>query len=146
MNDNYVKELIQCAAVCLAAAQVRLYGNSDLDEPENLDRAQKLLGDVLAERQSQENKWGVRTAEDSKPEHWLTILLEEVGEWAEEIRADYTGHGMLIDGRTKRFRELMLIMPTIKLGFAARQVLESKDPPPVETVERPSIILPETKQ
>jgi len=127
MTDNYDKELIQIAAVCLAAAQVDLYDTSDLSEPENMLRAQKLLNDVLAERQAQEVKWGERKREDSKPEHWLTILLEEVGEWAAEIKERYRGNNEVLTGHSRRVKELGLISPALKLGVAARLILEWKE-------------------
>lgn len=81
---NARAELIQIAAVALAAAQCDEVGTTALD-PSNegvMGRAalERLLNEVREERRRQELKWGPRT---SNP--WLDILLEEVGEWAAEL-------------------------------------------------------------
>jgi NTP pyrophosphatase (non-canonical NTP hydrolase) len=41
-----------------------------------------VLRDVAAERQRQDQKWG---PQDHPPEWWLAILVEEVGEAAQEV-------------------------------------------------------------
>jgi NTP pyrophosphatase (non-canonical NTP hydrolase) len=42
----------------------------------------KALDDILAERSKQDKKWGVQNHD---PFTWLSILQEEVGEYAKEI-------------------------------------------------------------
>jgi hypothetical protein len=120
MNDNYVKELIQVAAVALAAAQTFMYGNSSMESSEDQSRVSKLLSDVYAERESQEAKWGTRYELDSPPEHWLTIMGEEVGEVADEIIA----RG--IWGAQRREGEKEYMYRATMFGWHARNILERK--------------------
>ena len=121
MNDNYVKELIQVAAVALAAAQTFMYGNSSMENVEDQSRVSKLLSDVYAERESQEAKWGTRDSLDSPPEHWLTIMGEEVGEVADEIIA--RGAWLYPE---RREGEYSYTHSLSSIGFCARAILERK--------------------
>lgn len=88
-DDNYCKELVQCAAVALAAAQVRLEGTTSLGADNEGVRGrfalERLLDAVRNERRVQELKWGTRTQRDVPPARWLALLLEKAGEVAEEI-------------------------------------------------------------
>ena len=47
-----------------------------------IDNLTRVLDDVARERIKQDRKWGVQ---DRVAGHWLTILMEEVGEVCEEI-------------------------------------------------------------
>lgn len=92
MQGNYRDELVQVAAVALAAAQVDFVGHTDVDtgRPRGVEGARAhaaLAFQVARERQRQEAKFGTRTPEDVPPHLWLVILLEEVGEVADEILA-----------------------------------------------------------
>ena len=117
MNDNYVKELIQVAAVALAAARVHLYGNSSV---EDVPHVSKLLNDVWTECEAQEKKWGTRCELDSPPEHWLTILGEEFGEVADEI----IKHGEW-SGSAKEGERMYATLASL-CGIRARDILERK--------------------
>jgi len=122
MNDNYVKELIQVAAVALAAAQTFMYGNSSMENVEDQSRVSKLLSGVYAERESQEAKWGTRYELDSPPEHWLTIMGEEVGEVADEIVDRQLYKAEDCKGRD----EFWLARDIGRVGGRARAILERK--------------------
>jgi hypothetical protein len=76
---SYQSELIQCAAVCLAAIQNCDQGSTELGDHEYLNI---LLQIVKNERLSQELKWG---AQKHSPEKWMVILMEEVGEAAKDV-------------------------------------------------------------
>lgn len=117
IDDNYCKELVQVAAVALAAAQVRLEDTTSLDASNEGVRGrfalEALLDDVRNERRAQELKWGARTQRDAPPARWLAILLEEVGEVAEEIAMDVPS------GAADP-----LVQGALHLGVAARKRLE----------------------
>lgn len=115
---TYRSELVQVAAVCLAAAQVAETDTSSLlkGDAEGLRgrwSLEHLLNEVRAERERQEVKWGVRHGEDATPLFWFDVLLEEVGEIAEEIVKTYP---TAID--------CSRIHDALKLGVAARAILE----------------------
>jgi len=78
---TYRSELIQTAAACLAAVQSFDTKTTTL-EHRGYEYAIKLTNEVLAERVKQETKWG---PQNHKPEKWLTIIVEEVGEVAKDI-------------------------------------------------------------
>lgn len=75
---NYPTELIQVAAVALAAWEDFMAGKVDATLPA-LSEAQ---AKVYAERRRQDTKWGNQHHPCSV---WLTILLEEVGSVARAI-------------------------------------------------------------
>lgn len=77
---SYKEELIQCAAVCLAAAQNFEVGTTSLKT--NQHTLSGLIQNVFEERVRQEIKWG---AQDRTPENWMVILMEEVGEAAKDV-------------------------------------------------------------
>ena len=81
-NTKYNRELIQIAAVALAAVQNDEWGSTDLSTREHLQTLENLLSCVKHERGFQENKWG---PQNHSREKWMTILMEEVGEAAKEI-------------------------------------------------------------
>lgn len=90
---TYRSELIQVAAVAAAAAQDAACGTTALDKrTKEGARGWRELKDTLVavsdERHSQEDKWGAQT---HSRRDWLVILLEEVGEVAEEILAANPG-------------------------------------------------------
>lgn len=75
-RDSYRSELIQVAAVALAAA-------SDHDRGEDsLSGLGSLLDEVVVERGYQVNKWGTRHHD---PVLWMTILTAELGEVCQAI-------------------------------------------------------------
>jgi hypothetical protein len=120
MKCNYRTELVQVAAVALAAAQLRDTDTTRLDigSREGSQGAiafNILLTDVRIERERQEIKWGARTSRDAPPAFWLAVLLEEVGEVAEEILASVPS----ADGDP-------LVKDAIRLGQAARAFLEAR--------------------
>jgi len=92
-RDSYVEELIQVAAVALAAVQhheegtTRLHGISSF----TLDYGDR----VFRERIFQEKKWGTRMADAMDPYDWLTVLTAELGEAAEAalIARGHKSHG-----------------------------------------------------
>lgn len=79
---SYRSELIQVAAVALAAIQVEDAGSTALDTL-GRNNLQAVLSEVAAERERQEAKWG---AQKHKPAMWAAILAEEFGEAVDEIK------------------------------------------------------------
>lgn len=75
---NYPTELIQVAAVALAAWEDFMAGKADATGAA-LSEAQ---AKVYAERRRQDAKWGNQHHTCAE---WLSILLEEVGETAQAI-------------------------------------------------------------
>ncbi len=76
---SYRDELIQCAAVCIAALQDHFEGTTVLHcNNSELDKTQVSIFEAISdERLRQEGKWGAR---HHTPEKWFVILGEEVGE------------------------------------------------------------------
>jgi len=76
---TYKTELIQVAAVALAAIQDLEQGSTELNEETDKGflELEYLLDAVREERRAQETKWGYRTR---TPDRWMVILGEEVGE------------------------------------------------------------------
>ncbi len=91
MSDSYRKELVQVAAVCAAMAQVSLTDTTSLDATNEgvagRFALERFVSDIRDERKAQELKWGARNSREAPPELWLLILMEEVGEVAEEMNA-----------------------------------------------------------
>lgn len=118
MNDAYRKELVQVAAVCLAAAQVDDVGTTSLgNDNEGVNgrfALERLLNEVREERRRQELKWGTRTGEMAKPVEWLCVLMEEVGEVAEEI------------AKTTPQPMLGIVSDIVAVGNVARAILEAR--------------------
>lgn len=93
MNDNLREELVQVAAVAVAILEDLDYGVADTsakatDTPAylfDLSQTDMILSDVSEERHRQDEKWG---PQHNDPFTWLLILMEEVGEFAEEVEAD----------------------------------------------------------
>ena len=79
---SYRSEMIQVAAVALAAVQVDDLGSTELDSLLGRNNLTGLLDEVRRERERQEDKWG---AQNHEPSWWLTILAEEVGEAARDV-------------------------------------------------------------
>lgn len=77
-------ELIQVAAVAVAAIHDLDHGGTGNTVPwcsaTNIDDG--VAAEVLLERERQEKKWG---NQHHSPELWLSILMEEVGEAAQEV-------------------------------------------------------------
>ncbi len=85
ISINYNIELAQVAAVALAALQQRETGTTSLVDTSLDDWVQQFAKRVFTERLRQEQKYGTRTTRDMGPRDWMTILIREVGEVAEEI-------------------------------------------------------------
>lgn len=79
---TYREELVQVAAVALAALQCSKNGTSALLGAADYNIQDELIREVLDERERQERKWGEQSL---SPERWHTILSEEVGEVARSI-------------------------------------------------------------
>ena len=83
---TYRSELIQVAAVALAALQNFDHHTTRLGSPEFGHAKDGLFQDlaleVYLERERQEAKWGER---NETPNFWLTVMVEEVGEVARAI-------------------------------------------------------------
>lgn len=80
---SYRSELVQVAAVALAAVQNLDRGSTETESPEALRYILfSLMDEVTKERNRQEGIWG---AQNHKPEHWMVILMEEVGEASRSI-------------------------------------------------------------
>ena len=79
---SYREELIQVAAVALAAIQDKDVGSTSLDSTGREGHFKNLMHEVYFERKRQENKWG---PQHHSKEKWFTILGEEVGEVANTI-------------------------------------------------------------
>lgn len=118
MTENYRKELVQVAAVCLAAAQVAETDTSSLGNDNEGVRGrfslERLLDEVRDERRRQELKWGTRTGETAKPVGWLCVLMEEVGEVAEEV------------AKTTPQPMLGIVSDIVAVGNTARAILEAR--------------------
>jgi NTP pyrophosphatase (non-canonical NTP hydrolase) len=99
----------------LAAAQVAEVDTSSLSaDAEGLKgrfSLEALISEVRTERKMQELKWGTRTGADADPEFWLTVVLEEIGEVAEELVGSGTANSELTT-------------QAIALGNRAREILE----------------------
>lgn len=74
---SYKDELIQVAAVAVAALQCDIDGDTRA-----LLTRENMLDAVRDERAKQEAKWG---AQKHSREKWLAILMEEVGEAAKAV-------------------------------------------------------------
>ena len=84
---TYREELIQVAAVAVAMIEVEDRLSADLDG------TMGILEEVYQERVAQNLKWGAQGHNQST---WMLILMEEVGETAEEIlRETKSGHWLL---------------------------------------------------
>ena len=86
--DRLRDELIQVAAVACAIIEDLEYGVADFGRQENQfhkPQGQLVVDEIVAERMAQDLTWG---AQSHSPEKWMTILMEEVGEAAEEIGFD----------------------------------------------------------
>ena len=83
---NYQKELVQVAAVAVAALQTSLAGSTELDAAGTAVHT-KILDMIGDERRRQEAKFGTRLQTDvtGSPIFWFAVLGEEVGEVAREI-------------------------------------------------------------
>lgn len=119
--DNYRKELVQVAAVCLAAAQCRRLDTTALDGNTQEGARGWLEMNGLSmlvhkERHAQELKWGTRTGKEAPPEFWLAVLMEEVGEVAGEVLND-----RLMDADYYR-----LTLAIENVGNEARAILEER--------------------
>lgn len=81
---SYRSELIQVAAVALAAVQNLDSGSTELKGSTlgGFPDLSYYLVEVGNERHRQEKKWG---AQNRVPVMWMTILMEEVGEAARAI-------------------------------------------------------------
>ena len=82
---SYRSELIQVAAVALAAVQVEDGGSTETNSIAGHSALRNLLEEVRFERGRQEVKWGPQTHDRS---WWLTILAEEFGEAARAVLED----------------------------------------------------------
>ena len=114
--SGYRGELIQVAASALVAAQVAEIGTTALDVTNEgvagRFALERLLDEVRKERRFQEHKFGVR-GKEADPYFWLLVLLEEVGEVAEEVAKTRE----TVDNITKT---------AIALGTTARHLLEMR--------------------
>lgn len=89
-DNGYRDETIQVAAVAAAMVEDDDYGVAEfLFNPTKYNalerQGERVLKDIAAERMAQDDKWG--------PQHhdritWFAILMEEVGELAEELLAE----------------------------------------------------------
>ena len=81
---SYRSELVQVAAVAIAAIQNFDCGSTELNEEDHsgFEEMDSIFEGVRNERQNQEDTWG---SQNHQPEHWLTILSEETGEVARAI-------------------------------------------------------------
>ena len=76
---SYYDELIQVAAVAVAAAENERYGStSPVLTDSGYSTTWAVVDDVLNERDAQDAQWGI--ARIHPPELWLTVLGEEYGE------------------------------------------------------------------
>ena len=82
---SYRSELIQVAAVAVAAIQNLDAGSTAIETSYELDKSCAIASEVLGERERQEKKWGPQR---HHPEKWMVILMEEVGEAAEAVLED----------------------------------------------------------
>lgn len=82
---DYVQELLQVAAVAIAAIENYYEGCADARSP----KSDEVLLMVKGERYKQDAKWGLQ---NHWRHEWLAILVEEVGEVARAILESQTGH------------------------------------------------------
>lgn len=85
------EELIQIAAVAVAAVQDMDYGSTDLNGEHGYEPMGVVWEDVEREREDQEEKWG---PQHHTPEEWMAILAEEVGEASNEVWGDSIGEDL----------------------------------------------------
>ncbi len=79
---SYRSELIQVAAVAVAAIQNLDTGIDFSNDGEDWVRLREILKEIEQERENQILKWG---PQNHTPEKWLVILMEEVGEAAKDV-------------------------------------------------------------
>lgn len=79
---SYREELIQVAAVAVAALQDFDKGSTEDISIRGHTHFCDLIDELFFERDRQENKWG---PQHHSPEKWMVILMEEVGEAANAI-------------------------------------------------------------
>lgn len=70
---------------------------------------EKIVKEILVERDRQDRLWGVQ---DHEPFKWVTILLEEVGEYAQDV----------LEGRMTHARE-----EVVQIAAVAMAIVESMD-------------------
>ena len=79
---SYRSELIQVAAVAVAAVQNLDNGHTAISGDGCINDLSAYLAEVYDERNRQEKKWGTQNHE---PSTWIIILIEEVGETAKDV-------------------------------------------------------------
>lgn len=100
------EELVQVAALCVATIE-------DIDYGMAQGHTKEILEDVHQERMRQEQLWGPRHYD---PLQWLLLILEEVGESAEEARPWRNSSSKAI---------YVLIRQLVVLGNKAKRLLDS---------------------
>jgi hypothetical protein len=104
--ENQRAELIQVAAVAVAIVE-----DMDSGIGATLSRTEIILREVHEERYQQNEKWG---AQNHNPFTWLMILMEEVGEVADEI-----------DVASLDLSSILRVRDVVQLGTEAKRWLEA---------------------
>lgn len=84
----YRDELIQVAAVAIAAVQNFDSGTTAISGDGVVDDLSAYLSEIYKERMRQESKWG---PQNRIPEKWIVILAEEFGEAAKDVLEENYG-------------------------------------------------------
>lgn len=79
---KFREEMIQVAAVAVAILEDMDQGKAHHNHYWNNSTGRSILGEISAERSRQDRKWG---PQHHSPEVWMAILMEEVGEAADEL-------------------------------------------------------------
>lgn len=117
MSNRYKDETIQVAAVAAAMIEDISFGEANFEKelPSSPQKQGKpVLAAIAFERQKQDRKWG---PQHHDPFTWLMILMEEVGEVAEEVEKDAG-----LDNT-----EDYLVWAVGRMGRAAKRWLEKRN-------------------
>lgn len=117
-------ELIQVAAVAAAICEDLEFGIADYDRlagnDPDLPQGKVVMGRILDERRRQDKIWGPQHHE---PAVWLAILMEEVGEAAEDVSANYAQIGDSADPTAEGLL-WYLIFEVRRIGREAQRLLQ----------------------
>ncbi len=89
-----------------------------------------VIQEVVAERQRQDEKWGIQ---DHSPLEWMAILFEEVGETSEHVVETHFGRRTALDGyRTEMLQVAAVCVAAVqnldrRRAMAASRAHKGKD-------------------
>ena len=122
-TDNYQTEMIQSAAVIIAALTSDIDGQTGVPDPldprvatPRLMTTLKIQHAIHRERERQEETWG---SQSHSRAFWLAILVEEIGEVAEELITNE------FEPSFANLQLAMMLQDLAQLGLLAKNILEA---------------------